>query len=144
MFAAHRSVRRMAGTTFVVLALAAASAGCGGDKQPGKILFQSDLPSGNAACVPAKAVTTVAASADVYATYNFKSKPGATVSVEITKDGTSLLKVDLPSSTTVGLDCLSDTTNLSKTVTGWGAGTIRITATEKGTEIASGELTVTP
>jgi len=134
----------MVAATLVVLALAAASAGCGGGNQPGTILFQSDLPSGNAACVPAKAVTTVAASADVYATYDFKSKPGATVSVEITKDGTSLLKVDLPSTTTAGLDCLSDTTNLSKDVPGWGAGKIKVTATENGTEIASGELTVTP
>ena len=140
MHTAHRSVPRLFGATGVVLALVIASAGCSAGNQPGKVLFSPTLPT-SGQCVPSNAVTTVSASASVYGTFNFQSKPQTAVTLEITKDGTSILKGD--STAGQGLDCLADTTDLSK-VPGWGPGTITETATLNGTVIASGTLTVTP
>jgi hypothetical protein len=88
-------------------------------------------------------VTSVTASTAVYATYEFKSAPGSeVVSLTVTKNGKSFVDaVPIPSTDTKGIDCFSDTTDLSQ-LPNWGPGTYHFTATSNGSVIAAGDLTV--
>jgi hypothetical protein len=137
------SLSRRIGVFAFVVAIALASAGCGASIDRGKVIFTTTVPTADSNCQPANQITTASAATSVYATYVFNAKPGSeTESIQINKDGQSFLpKVDLPTTSSQGLDCFGDTTDLSK-LPGWAAGSFSFTVTANGSTTASGTLTV--
>ncbi|HEX7492540.1 MAG TPA: hypothetical protein VF337_12640 [Candidatus Limnocylindrales bacterium] len=139
----RRSVPRYLGVAAVVVALAISSYGCGANIQRGKVLFGTDVPTADSKCSVAAAVTSVAVTVPVYATYIFKAQPGSEViSLEVTKDGESYIPTTaLPTIDTKGLDCFGDTTDLS-TLDGWAAGAFHFKLTSPTETVAEGDLTI--
>ena len=134
---------RFVGVALVVVALAAASYGCGANIDRGKILFGPDKPTTGGNCQVSNAVTSITSGTSVYATYIFKAKPASEViSLEITKDGASFFpKFELPVASSQGLDCFGDTTDL-KTLSNWTPGLYHFSMTSSAGVVAEGDLTV--
>jgi hypothetical protein len=114
----------------------------------GKVVFSTDQPVAGqtVGCTIDHQVTTISVGTPVYATYVFSSRQGsAVVTLTVTKDGNSFFSADVPTSDSQGLDCFSDTTDLSSIPDlPLGAGTYTFTLTSGGSTISQGTLTVTP
>ena len=139
----RQSALRLIGASLVVIALAFASYGCGADIPRGKIIFSKDVPTLDGKCSPANPVTSVSATAAVYATYVFKARPGTEpLTLSVTKDGVAWgSTVDIPSTNTNGKDCLGDSDNYAS-ITGWGPGAYHVSIKNGDSVVAEGDLTV--
>ncbi len=111
----------------------------------GKVVFSTDVPATgtHTGCTIDHQVTTIDAATPVYATYIFGSTLGTeAISISVTKDGQTFIPATAVSTAdTNGIDCFSDTTDLSQ-LPNWGPGTYHFAATSSGTTEAEGDLTV--
>jgi hypothetical protein len=114
--------------------------------QTGKVVFSTDLPPTgvHSGCTINHQVTSVGHGTSVYATYLFNPVPqGETISLAVTKDGQSFVPATpIPAQYTNGIECFSDTADLSK-LRGWGPGAYHFSATTGDSVVASGDLVVT-
>jgi hypothetical protein len=114
--------------------------------QAGTVVFSTDAPASGTyvGCTINDQVTNVSASTSVYATYMFRPIPGdAVISLSVTKNGQTLVNAaPIPTQYTKGIQCFSDTADLSK-IAGWGPGVFHFSASDGSTVAAAGDLVVT-
>jgi hypothetical protein len=142
------SFRRAAALVVAVVLLLAAGLLLYGTvtDQAGTVVFSTDAPASGTytGCTINDQVTTVSASTSVYATYMFRPTPGdAVISLSVTKNGKTLVDAAaIPTPYTRGIQCFSDTADLSK-IAGWGPGVFHFSASDGSTVVAAGDLIVT-